>query len=80
MENPKFNTQQLMVSTLTQIGCQPAVNEDGTVAVTYQGEHFHIDFGGVYAKPKVRACERPMGKVYWIPASIWKSRTVISAL
>ena len=50
MENPKFNTQQLMVSTLTQIGCQPSVNEDGTVAVTYQGEHFHIDFGGLYAQ------------------------------
>lgn len=50
MENIKYNTQQLMVSTLTQIGCQPTVNEDDTVAVTYQGEHFHIDFSGVYAQ------------------------------
>lgn len=50
MENPKYNTQQLMVSALTQIGCQPTVNEDDTVAVTYQGEHFHIDFGGLYAQ------------------------------
>ena len=50
MENLKYNTQQLMVSTLTQIGCQPTVNEDDTVAVTYQGEHFHIDFGGLYAQ------------------------------
>ena len=50
MENPKYNTQQLMVSTLTQIGCQPTVNEDETVAVTYQGEHFQIDFGGLYAQ------------------------------
>ena len=50
MEHPKYNTQQLMVSTLTQIGCQPTVNEDDTVAVTYQGEHFHIDFGGLYAQ------------------------------
>ena len=50
MENPKYNTQQLMVSTLTQIGCQPTINEDDTVAVTYQGEHFHIDFGGLYAQ------------------------------
>lgn len=49
MENPTLNTQQLMVSTLTQIGCQPSVNEDDTVAVTYQGEHFHINFGGLYA-------------------------------
>ena len=50
MEKPQFNTKQLMVSTLTQIGCQPTVNEDDTVAVTYQGEHFHIDFGGLYAQ------------------------------
>ena len=50
MEKPKYNTQQLMVSTLTQIGCQPTVNDDDTVAVTYQGEHFHIDFGGPYAQ------------------------------
>lgn len=50
MENRKYNTRQLMVSTLTQIGCQPTVNEDNTVAVTYQGEHFHIDFGGLYAQ------------------------------
>ena len=50
MENPQNNTQQLMVSALTQIGCQPTVNEDHTVAVTYQGEHFHIDFGGPYAQ------------------------------
>ena len=49
METPKYNIQQLMVSTLTQIGCQPTVNEDDTVAVTYQGEHFHILFGGQYA-------------------------------
>ena len=50
MEYPKYNTQQLMVSTLTQIGCQPTVNDDDTVAVTYQGEHFHIDFGDLYAQ------------------------------
>lgn len=50
MENPKYNTQQLMMSTLTQIGCQPTINEDDTVAVTYQGELFHIDFGGLYAQ------------------------------
>lgn len=50
MENPEHNTQQLMLSTLTQIGCQPTVNEDDTVAVTYQGEHFYIEFGGHYAQ------------------------------
>lgn len=50
MENPKNNTQQLMVTTLKQIGCQPTVNENDSVDVTYQGEHFHIDFGGPYAQ------------------------------
>ena len=50
MEKPQFNTQKLMLSALKQIGCQPTINEDDTVAVTYQGEHFHIDFGGLYAQ------------------------------
>ena len=45
-----INTQQLMVSSLTQIGCQPTVNEDDTVGVTYQGENFQIVFGGHYAQ------------------------------
>ena len=50
MENPQNNTKQLMVSTLTQIGCQPTVNEDDTIAVTYQGEHFHIELSGLYTQ------------------------------
>lgn len=50
MVDYKHNTQQLMVSTLKQIGCQPTVNDDDTVAVTYQGENFLIDFGGLYAQ------------------------------
>ena len=47
MKTPN-NTQQLMVSILKQLGCQPIVNEDDTVTVTYQGEHFHLDFIGLY--------------------------------
>ena len=50
MENPKFNTQQLMVSTLTQIGCQPTVNDDDTVSVIYQGESFYIQIGYFHAQ------------------------------
>lgn len=50
MDNTMLNTQQLMVSTLNQIGCQPTVNHDDTVSVTYQGEDFYIDFGGTYAQ------------------------------
>lgn len=49
MENPENNPQQLMVSILTQIGCQPMVNDD-TVRVSYQGENFQIDFGGPYVQ------------------------------
>ena len=50
MENQEYNTQQLMVSTLTKIGCQPTVDEDDRVVVTYQGEHFMMVFGGRYAQ------------------------------
>ncbi len=44
------NTMGLMLNTLTQIGCQPIANQDGTIAVQYQGENFHIEFGGMYAR------------------------------
>lgn len=50
MEQPLPDTRQLMLSALAGIGCQPNVNEDDTVSVTYQGEHFFIDFGGAYAQ------------------------------
>ncbi len=46
----KPNTMGLMLNTLTQIGCQPTANQDGTIAVQYQGENFHIEFGGMYAR------------------------------
>ena len=46
----KLETQKLMVDTLTQIGCQPTVNEDTSVSVTYQGEHFNMVFGGPYVQ------------------------------
>lgn len=44
------DTKGLMLNTLTQIGCQPIANQDGTIAVQYQGENFHIEFGGMYAR------------------------------
>lgn len=40
----------LMKNVLTQLGCQPEVNDDGSMHVSYQGENFHIDFGGLYAQ------------------------------
>lgn len=50
MDELTLSSQQLMVSALTKMGCQPTVDEVGSVAVTYQGECFNIDFGGRYAQ------------------------------
>lgn len=50
MDNITQTSQEIMVAALTGIGCQPTVNEDGSVSVTYQGEHFQIDFSSQYAQ------------------------------
>lgn len=44
------DTLGLMFSTLNQLGCQPTANDDGTLSVQYQGENFHMEFGGMYAR------------------------------
>ena len=44
------NTLELMLNTLNKLGCQPKANEDGTLSVQYQGETFHMEFGGLYAR------------------------------
>ena len=44
------DTHGLMLNTLNSIGCQPTANEDGTISVQYQGENFHMEFGGMYAR------------------------------
>lgn len=46
----KPDTLALMLNTLNQLGCQPQANEDGTLSVQYQGENFHMEFGGMYAR------------------------------
>ncbi|MBD5198779.1 MAG: hypothetical protein HDS83_00110 [Bacteroidales bacterium] len=46
----KPDTLGLMFNSLQQFGCQPTVNDDGSLSVQYQGENFHIDFGGMYAR------------------------------
>lgn len=46
----KPDTLGLMFKTLTNLGCQPTKNEDGTLSVSYQGENFHMEFGGMYAR------------------------------
>lgn len=46
----KPDTLALMLNTLNRLGCQPTANEDGTISVQYQGENFHMEFGGMYAR------------------------------
>lgn len=49
-EREKPDTLRLMLNTLSQLGCQPTANDDGTLSVQYQGEDFHMEFGGMYAR------------------------------
>lgn len=49
-EVAKPDTLGLMFRTLSNLGCQPTRNEDGTLSVLYQGEYFRIEFGGSYAR------------------------------
>lgn len=50
MDSTLNDQHQLMLSTLKEIGCQPTVNEDHSITVTYQGEHFLIFVGDPYAQ------------------------------
>ena len=49
-DTPKPDTQGLTINTLSQLGCQPTANDDGTISVQYQGENFHMEFGGMYTR------------------------------
>ncbi len=49
-ESVEPDTLGLMFTTLSNLGCQPTKNDDGTLSVQYQGENFHIEFGGMYAR------------------------------
>ena len=49
-EQNQPDTLGLMFRTLSNLGCQPTKNEDGTLSVAYQGENFHMEFGGMYAR------------------------------
>ena len=44
------DTARLMFKALSEIGCQPEKDNDGSINVQYQGETFHMDFGGMYAR------------------------------
>lgn len=45
-----IDTIGLMFTTLSNIGCQPVRNDDGTLSVAYQGENFHMVFSGRYVR------------------------------
>lgn len=40
----------IMTNLLTSLGCQPTTNEDKSISVKYQGENFHIECFGRYAR------------------------------
>ncbi len=42
--------KEIAISCLTELGCQPEVYKDGSVGVSYQGENFHLEFGGRYVR------------------------------
>lgn len=49
-QSVETDTIGLMFNTLNALGCQPTKNDDGTLSVSYQGENFHMEFGGMYAR------------------------------
>lgn len=42
--------KEIAIKCLTELGCQPEIHKDGSVGVSYQGENFHLEFGGRYAR------------------------------
>ena len=49
-ETIRLETCNLMVRTLNNLGCQPEILEDNSLNVSYQGENFHMDFGGSFVQ------------------------------
>lgn len=48
--NMEPDTLGLMFRTLSNLGCQPTTDNDGTLRVAYQGEKFHMEFFGRYIR------------------------------
>lgn len=46
----EIDAKEIAVKCLTELGCQPEIYKDGSVGVSYQGENFHLEFGGRYAR------------------------------
>lgn len=46
----EIEAKEIALRCLTELGCQPEIYKDGSVGVSYQGENFHLEFGGRYAR------------------------------
>ena len=46
----EINPIDIFRDAVIELGCKPTKNDDGTLSVSYQGENFHIEFGGMYAR------------------------------
>ena len=42
-ETPKLSTEELIITTLKRMGCNPEKNEDGNIGFMYQGDDFYAD-------------------------------------
>lgn len=49
-EQNQPDTLGLMFRALSNLGCQPKTDDDGTLRVAYQGEKFHMEFFGRYVR------------------------------
>lgn len=49
-EMVREETCNLMVNALSRLGCQPEVLDDKSLNVSYQGENFHMEFGGSFVQ------------------------------
>ena len=43
-ESPKLSTEELIITTLKRMGCNPEKNEDGNIGFMYQGDDFYLSF------------------------------------
>lgn len=46
----EIEAKEIALRCLTELACQPEIHKDGSVGVSYQGENFHLEFGGRYAR------------------------------
>lgn len=44
------DAKEIAIRCLTELGCQPELNKDGSLGVSYQGENFHMEFSPRYAR------------------------------